>query len=210
MIPGCATVSKDGPRVLTFSSGDYSAAFDAAVHVAREHGLRPSIMDRETGIIETWPRHAGSLLEPWRTDNATFGETLTHTVNFERRRLRVEFVPADLSVPLPNPDDPTKAAAIPGSTRSNARLDLLKHDGPIEMRAWVYLEREFRPNQKIGDWTYSQTRYASDPVDIPDSRDTTTVAPGDWTPVGRDEAYERTLIAEIQRLLQPSSAAQGL
>jgi hypothetical protein len=199
---GCS-VAREGPRVLTFSAGDYTAAFDAAVAVAKEHKLQPVVMDRETGVIETRPRHAGSLLEPWRRDNGTLGDTMAHTINFERRRLRIEFVPAEFSAPTPDPSKPVLAAAIPGSTRAEGRFDLLRNPSPVEMRAWVYVEREFVPNQSIGDWTYSQTRTSSDPLDTPDPRDATTTSPGDWTPVGRDEAYERTIVAEIQRLLQP-------
>lgn len=198
----------DGPRVLTVHGPDYPAAFDAAVFVAKSHGLRPVVMDRGTGIIETHPRSSGSVLEPWRVDNRSLGQALGNTVNFERRRMRVEFVPADLNFPAPNPDQPVQSAALPGSDRAESRFDLIAYDGPVEIRAWVYVEREFRPNQQVGTWTQRQTRYADDPLDRQDAEDTTTEIAGTWTPVGRDEAYERTVMAEIRkRLLEPPAVA---
>ncbi len=187
-------------------SADYHAAFDAATQVASSHGLRPVVMDRGTGIIETAPRSAGSLLEPWRTDNAGLSDTLAHTVNYERRRMRVEFVPAGTNLPEPDPSKPVHAAAIPGTDRANERFDLLTYSGTLEMRAWIYVERQFRPNQRIGSWTRGQTKYSTDPLDKADPEDTTTSAPGEWTPVGRDDAYERTVMAQIQHRLAAAPA----
>lgn len=204
---GCSTT--DGPKVITVQAQDYHAAFDAATQVASSHGLRPVVMDRGTGIIETAPRAAGSLLEPWRTDNAGLSDTLAHTVNFERRRMRVEFVPAGTNLPEPDPSKPVQAAALPGTDRANARYDLLTYTGTLEMRAWVYVERQFRPNQRIGSWTRGQTKYATDPLEKGDPEDTTTTAPGEWTPVGRDDAYERTVMAQIQRSLAAAPASSS-
>lgn len=198
-VGGCTTV--EGPRVLTIHAPDYNAAFDAALDSAQAHGLRPVVTDRGTGIIETDARTSGSMLEPWRTDNSGFAQMVGNTINFERRRMRVEFVPADFTLPAPDPGAQVVGAALPGTTKAESRFDLLHHEGPIEIRAWVYVEREFRANQQIGSWTQRQTRYAGDPLDRQAPGDLTTIAEGTWTPIGRDEAYERTVMADIQRRL---------
>lgn len=204
-VAGCATPPQP-PRVLTVQPEDYPAVFDAAVQAARDNGLHPVVMDRQTGVIESAPRHTGSLVEPWRLDNDGLADGLAQTINFQRRRLRVEFVPADFSLPAPDPNQPVPGAAIPGSTRAEERFDLTRARGPVEMRTWVYLEREFRPNQRIGNWTLSQTRISIDPLDVPDLRDATTRADERWTPIGRDEPYERRIMAQIQQIVQRSGA----
>lgn len=203
---GCATHSQQ-ERVMTVTAADYPAAFDAALAVADSHGLKPVVMDRSTGIIETGARGTGSLLQPWRQDNNGLADGLAQTINFQRRRMRVEFVPVGLSLPAPDIDGAIQPAAIPGSTRAEQRFDLTTNKGPVEMRAWVFLEREFRPNQRIGNWTLVQTRYSRDPLEAPNPADQTTSMPGTWTPIGRDEAYERMVMAEIhERILPPSVA----
>src|SRR5437667_5116632 len=74
LISGCA--SPQGPDYLTIPASDYTAAFDAAMDAARIHGLPAVLRDRRAGVIETDPRIAGSVLEPWRTDNANFKQAL--------------------------------------------------------------------------------------------------------------------------------------
>ena len=90
-LTGCAT--EPVAPVLAMTHADYGRVFDAALEAARAEGMEPVVVDRELGVIETLPRTAGSLVEPWRTDNAGFDDMVAHTVNFERRRARFEFVP---------------------------------------------------------------------------------------------------------------------
>ncbi|MFM9145269.1 MAG: hypothetical protein ACKORL_07900, partial [Phycisphaerales bacterium] len=119
---------------------------------------------RDLGVIETTPRTAGSVVEPWRTDNADVEEMLAHTVNFERRRARFEFVPEGFAAPVPDPQAPSVGPGIPGSDRAEQRFDLMKAGGRIELRAWVYVDRAFLPNQSFGRWTLGETRYSTDPT----------------------------------------------
>lgn len=202
---GCA--APGGAPALTVEAKDYPATFDAALLAARDHRLQPVVTDRDLGIIETAPRNAGSLLEPWRTDNSGIDQSFAQTVNHERRRARIEFLPAGWAAPVPDPSAPVVEAAIPGTDRAEARVDLAREKGPIEMRVWVFVDRAFLPNQRIGDWTLSQMRYARDPLDRQDPQDTTTRSETKWTPIGRDQAYERRLADRIREILAERATA---
>ncbi len=198
-LAGCAAPSV--PPVLAFDRADYERVFEAAIESAREDGLEPVVADRDLGVIETTPRTAGSLVEPWRTDNADVEEMVAHTVNFERRRARFEFVPEGFAVPAPDPQGPSVGPAIPGSDRAEQRFDLMKAGGRIELRAWVYVDRAFLPNQSFGRWTLGETRYSTDPTQARRPDDPATAINTQWTPIGRDEPYEQRLMQRIHVLL---------
>ncbi len=196
---GCA--ADPAPPVLAFPRADYERVFDAAVETARVYRFRTVITDRELGVIETDARTAGSMLEPWRTDNDGIQDMMAHTVNFERRRVRFEFVPEAFSTPAPAADARAQGAAIPGSVRAEERFDLLTTKGTIELRAWVYVDRAFRPNQQIGRWTSGETHVSTDPTMTQDREDESTRIPTEWTPIGRDVPYEQRLMVSIRELL---------
>jgi hypothetical protein len=202
-LAGCA--SEPIPSVVDLSRSEYDRAFDAALEVARRDGLEPLVVDRSLGVIETDVRAAGSLLEPWRTDNAGVREMMAHTVNFERRRARFEFVPEPFGLPEPEPAKPSAGPALPGSDRAEGRVDLVKWQGPIQMRTWVMVDREFIPNQRVGRWTLGDTRTSYDPSQAADARDASTKSPTQWTPIGRDVQYERRLTEGVLRIVRPTA-----
>ena len=82
---GCAPGS-EGPELLVIPSSSYARAFDAADAVVREESMSPALRDRRGGVIETEPRIEGSVLEPWRDDNATAEQAWENTFAFQRRR----------------------------------------------------------------------------------------------------------------------------
>ena len=94
-------------RSFAFERPEYDRVFDAALESVRQAGLQPVVVDRELGVIETGPRTAGSILEPWRTDNDGIGDTMASTVNLQRRRARFEFVPEGFAAPEPRTDQPS-------------------------------------------------------------------------------------------------------
>ena len=206
-LAGCA--APPVPPVLAFDRADYDRVFDAAIESAREDGLEPVVADRGLGVIETTPRAAGSVVEPWRTDNDGFEEMLAHTVNFERRRARFEFVPQGFAAPVPDPQAAALGPAIPGSDRAEQRFDLEKAGGRIELRAWVFVDRAFLPNQSFGRWTLGETRYSSDPTQARRPDDPGTVIDTQWTPIGRDEPYEQRLMRRIHQLMAEAEAEAG-
>jgi len=189
---GCA--SSEGPAVLTIEPSQYEAAFAAAAEAARREGMPAILRDPHGGVIETSPRIAGSILEPWRGDNASFAQAVDNTVSFQQRRARFEFVPADHPpVELP----PTGALRGPDVAGLEARdIDLTRHDGPIEVRAIVSVESFHRPGLRRSTWSRRYTTQVQ--LLGPDE----ALPSGFWTPIARDEPAERRLLAAIQNVLQ--------
>ncbi len=190
------------PSVVDLRREDYERAFEAALDAASRDGLEPVVVDRSLGIIETDSRAAGSFLEPWRTDNAGLADTMSHTVNFERRRARFEFVPEPFDAAIGDPSTTIAGPALPGSDRAERRFDLESWKGPVQMRTWVMVDRQFRPNQRFGTWSLRSSTYSVDPLAAPDPRDPSTRAPTEWTPTGRDVQYERRLTARVLESLR--------
>lgn len=195
---GCA--GSKGPEMLAVPSEQYTLAFDAAVEAARLQGMPASLRDRRGGVIQTEPRFAGSLLEPWRTDNSDFTQANENTLNFQRRRTRFEFVPAGYQPPMtPAEQGLTGPDVVAGNV---PMTDLTAYHGELELRVWVYVERAFEPGVRYDPWSRSLTTKYKEIS--PDG----TVQKNDgliWTPVSRDQAYERRLLAAVQEmLLQPA------
>lgn len=185
-LPGCAAGSAGsgesgesggGPESIAIDSARYQAAFDAAIEAARARGMAPLLRDRRAGVIETEPALAGSLLEPWRTDGASFEQVLQNTIHFQRRRARFEFVPAG---------------------HDQATADLTEHHGPLELRVRVVLERMDQVGIRHNAWTRGATTtsviIAGDPVDQLPSQF--------WTPVARDPAMEQRLLAAVDEAMR--------
>lgn len=207
-LAGC--LATDGPRALTVASSQYPAAFDAAIAAAREQGFKPVVVDRTTGIVETDARHAGTLLEPWRVDNDGLGQSAANTLVKTRRRVRIEFTPQGWSPPPLSVDGTLKGPALPGSATDMARFDLQAWSGEIDMRVWVFLEQSSEPGVNLSSYSASlESRYTEvrgdgqTPTDQNGAPAPVTV----WNPVGRDEAYERTIGRAIADALSPGGLA---
>jgi hypothetical protein len=208
---GCASNS-DGPELLTVPAADYPAAFDAALEAARREGMPAALRDRRAGVIETNPCPAGSLLEPWRTDNASLDQATENTMAYQRRLARFEFAPAGMNPgaqapatqPLTGPD------FVSGG---EPPLDLSQAQGDLELRVWVYLERGSIPGLRRSTWTRSKTTqtqlvYPEGQADRIKGKERGMVV--NWTPVARDPDYERRLLRMVQEIManpQPQPAA---
>jgi hypothetical protein len=190
---GCATVT-EGPEFVPVQQGSYERAFDAACAVAREEGLIPEITDRRAGSIETQPRTAGSLLEPWAWQDLTASEVVEGTFGFERRRARFEFVPAGFRPIPPEATAPLAGPILPGSSRGTG-ADVASATGDLELRVSVSVERQFRPGYQGPAYTRSLGSFSTDVTRKDDPR-----APRDlsmWTPISRDERLERILLERV-------------
>ncbi len=190
---GCA--SAGGPQVLRIESRDYHAAFDAAVEAGRSHGMPPSMRDRRRGVVQTEPSISGSFIEPWRGAGDSWSERLENTLSFQRRRARFEFSPAGF-----RPAEP-QAEPLTGPDLFGTRtppVDLPGHEGPLELRVWVFIERASAPGLRRRTWTRRKTTRT-----IIVRPETGEVVPAVfWTPVARDPDLERRLLADVIRRLE--------
>jgi hypothetical protein len=199
MVSGCRNSPQPVPSVLVLDRKDYDRAFDAAIESARAAGMVTAVRDRQGGLIETEPRSAGTLLEPWRLDNSGVGQAAENTLAPHRRRARFEFISTDFIPPEPSPGGALRGPDL-DSVLGRAAAPLTEAGGPVELRVWVYLEQSFNPNMRHFLWTRQLTTQAFEVATPPDPRE--SVEPETlWTPVGRDEDYERRLMsAVVERL----------
>lgn len=201
VIGGCA--SNRGSHPLEINSQDYSKAFDAACSASTDVGMPPLVTDRVGGVIEGRPRLSGSILEPWRLDNANAQQFFENTINKQRRRVRFEFLPIDFKPPEPTGEGVLRGSVVPGSTIDEARsIDITNHTGEIEVRVWVYVEREFVPNLQRGAWSRVEKSFSNNPLLFESPTDNTTRSSGKWSPVGRDEPMEERLLAKVESTLK--------
>lgn len=197
-LSGCASTAVDAPEAPQFIAvphARYQQAFDAACAAAREQGLVPELADRQAGVMDTKPRLAGSVIEPWAWRDLDASDVVEGTFGFERRRAHFEFVPAGFRPTPPEGTAPLAGAALPGSARVS--------DGAPpeawELRVSVSVERQFRAGYQGPAYTRALGSYSRPPSDTAGSAAATGV-PRDasaWTPIARDERLERMLMARV-------------
>jgi len=202
-LAGCHTT--EGPAVLQIDGGDYDQAFAACLVVGRDMDMPPALADRGNGIIETEPRSMGSLIEPWRTDTSGLEQMAESTLQFQRRRVRFVFTPEGWEPEAIDGRSDFAGAAEPGSPADTARFDLETWRGPIELRTRVFIERGFTPGIRTSTWSSALSTMTTEPARKGPADDSTR-SPTQWTPIGRDEAAERTITARVRALLE----AQGV
>jgi hypothetical protein len=198
---GCA--KSPGPDLLHIDAASYHDAFDAAMEASRAHGLPLALRDRRGGVIETEPAPAASILEPWHSDNATMGQSLENTIAYQRRRARFEFAPAaaapaaaDLSASSdPQDDDPDGPDLLGVETRD---LDLTAYDGELELRVRVIVERAHTMGVRRSTWSRRSTSRGT----IDSATSDGEIPSSFWTPVARDEAFERRLLVAVDNALR--------
>ncbi|MEM7227702.1 MAG: hypothetical protein AAF432_02700 [Planctomycetota bacterium] len=200
MLIGCAS-TPEGPSVLTVEPAEYGRAFDVALATARDAGMTAELLDRRGGVIETRPRIAASVLEPWSSDISSLSQAVEHTLSQHRRFVRFEFEPVGFS----GTGDPDALLAGPAVAIGDIdSIDRTRTDRTLELRVWVYLQQVSRPGQRRSTWSRqmsSETR--SGPPNQGEE-----LLPGEWwTTTSRDTDFERRLLAEIERRI--ASPASG-
>jgi hypothetical protein len=205
---GCVSDSS-GPEVLTVSAAEYPQAFDAAAEVARRAGMPAALRDRRGGVIETQPNVAGSVLEPWRADNASLDQAVENTVAYQRRRARFEFAPAGATPAGESP--PSSTQPLPGpdviGAGEETTVDLSQVQGNLDLRVWVFIERADVPGVRRSTWTRSKTTQSM--LVYPEGmKERPKGIVINWRPVARDPDYERRLLREVHELLAQQAAQE--
>ena len=196
---GCATPGPQASSSIKIEGVEYSTCFEEVLLVARDAGMPPVLRDRAGGLVETSPRICGSIFEPWRQDNAGLAGGIENTIAFQRRRARFEFVPADFDPPPVADSERLTGPPMPGSSLAISR-DLRDHEGPVELRVWVYIERSFRPGMQNPTWTRSMTTFSQDPLVRQRLNERGGLSDqSEWTPVRRDLFYENRLIEAFKK-----------
>ncbi len=186
---GCASTST-GPGVLVIESSNYAAAFDAAASVVRADGMKPAVMDRRGGYIHTDPAAAGSLVEPWKPRASSPRQALENTMTLQRRTARFEFRPAGVEE-LPNTDVGKLAGP---ALLTGLDVDLTTYEGPIEVRVWVYVDRQYKRGIRRGTWSLSTETVTKE---LPADSLWEQTPSRFWVPMTRDVARERALLASV-------------
>jgi hypothetical protein len=210
VLTGCGEGIKSSPgSSLGLAGLQYDICFEEVIQIASDSGMPAIVRDRAGGLVETSPRLCGSVFEPWRQDNADFGETIENTIALQRRRARFEFVPANFVPPPLSDPSVLDGSPLPGST-NDTLFDLRSYEGVLELRVWVYIERAFTPGLRNGTWSRSQLSFSSDPL-APERlklESGATVDLSRWTPLRRDTAYEQRLVEVIRTRFSKLSAGE--
>jgi hypothetical protein len=193
-LAGCS--SPGGRDVLRIEPGQYGAAFEAAVQVARDAGMPAMFRDRRGGIIETEPAIAPSLLEPWHLDGATVCTRLENTLALQRRRMRFEFTPAAFRDATTAHDEGLEGPDL--LVLDGGETDLTRVDAPLELRVRVILEQAHEPGLRHDTWSRRLTTRTKILLDgeEPRSLDKTF-----WTPIARDRDFEHRMLAQVGKAL---------
>lgn len=199
LLAGCSA-APDGPTVLVIEPDQYAEAFEAVLAASDKHGFEPMLRDRRRGIIETRPVVSPSMFEPWKTGPYSSEQIAANTANLQRRRLRWEFAPRDIPIAPDNGESGTRDLL---ELRHNP-VDLTNTDLAIELRVAVFIERAHSPGTRPSVWTTSDATQAV----VIDPETGSPVERSFWTPIARDERYERLLLAALQQqLASPSEPA---
>jgi hypothetical protein len=206
---GCGS----GPdlEVLVIQPHQYQAAFHAALEAAHDERLDPIVRDIRTGVIETEPTVAASLLEPWRVEPTGLDQRFENTIAMRRRFARFEFSPAGSTGRSAR--SPLAEARADGADPLGLGAplpDLTAAEGPIELRIWVFLEQATRPGLRRGTWTRRSTTQAAVyrpglDADIDEEPLPRLV----WTPVSRDPAMETHLLNEVRKSLSRTTEREA-
>jgi len=191
-------------NVFALDHSEYPQVFDTAVALAADEGMLADLRDRDGGIIQTRPKVAGSLLEPWDWPRGSPQAALDATVAYQRRRVRFEFIPSGFRpAPLQEPESlrGMQTPGGPADAASSGAVDLAAYEGPMELRVWVYVEQAFTPHLQRSTWTFSQTSFARDPMRQAAGADGTTRDRSIWTPIARDHQMEAMLLAKLRERL---------
>ncbi len=190
VLSGCSS-SVTGLDVIVLDSHNYTAVFDAAVAAADAEGMNPVLLDRRGGIIATEPAVAGSFVEPWKPKPSTSRQGLENTLAMQRRTARFEFAPIETMPVLGMDDD----VLIGPNLLTTTGQDLTKYEGKLELRVWVYVERQYTQGIQRGTWTLGSESITQV---LPEEEPWEQIPGTFWVPINRDVAREKMFLGTIE------------
>jgi hypothetical protein len=89
---GSLTPGQDSTAIAQPATGPtFEQAFDAARKVLGSHGFELERVDAVSGVISTAPKSSAGLATPWDLDQTTFKQEMDDFLNYQERRVRIEF-----------------------------------------------------------------------------------------------------------------------
>lgn len=187
-LTGCAP----GPiGRLELRNVEYDRVFDAAVAALRDQRFTLDRVDRRLGVITTRPRAASSVIEPWKADNSTPGQAIESTLHYQRRLMRIEFLP------LGGIEPATGAQAMPPFGQVSPAEPLFipaEHPGTLVLSVRCIVERSHRPGLQVDTVAVRRSNVTLDP-----SLSERGVARQFWEPVARDAHMETRFKHRVMR-----------
>lgn len=163
----------------TVSTDSFDRVFLASIDVLRDWRYVVNRKDRRQGIVSAAPRIASSVAEPWQPDATRSDRAWESTINFQRRRIRIEIAPTDPATVVESNGGPVSA---------------------YQLNVVCELDRRYYPPQQLTSAAVTKIRFTNSRSVRKPIRTEAGVEEAYWAPAGRDHAFERELAnAIIQR-----------
>jgi len=185
---GCVNYSRpiaqEAP--LTPAQRNFEAVWNASVAVLRDYRFTVAVQDRRDGMIATAPLVGKQWFEFWRKDAARLEDVLENSIQTIYKTATVTI--------RPDPNDPDKYVAA-------VRVELARSDkGGRVITDTSEAFSLFLPTGTLGAWLTGFGRTAEEEAEetVTGKAGRYRVNPATWrVPIGRDEALERRMAAEI-------------
>lgn len=185
-LPGCSTtpqmeLAEIKPVVVTVD--DYPKAFEIAIATLKTEYFLIDRQDRRFGVITTKPRDSTTVFEPWGHGKVNGLNTLTATLNKQRRAVRIIFMPLTINDDISNDNNkPTPEG--------------------YQIKTEVLVQQRQHPTSPLTSAVVSATSYRSryryvSSTEIQDAG----VIESYWQDLGRDKDHEAVILKRIAKSL---------
>lgn len=195
VLAGCQTAPEaavegdpghDTRNRLDVTTDSFDRVFLASVDVLRDWRFVVNRKDRRQGIVSAAPRTAAAAFEPWQPDAFRSDRTWDSTVNYQRRRVRIEIAPTDPATVVESNGGPVSA---------------------YQLNVVCELDRRYYPPQQLTTAAVTKIQFTNSRTVRKPVRTEAGVQEAYWQPVGRDGGFERALAAAIMRRAAPPIVA---
>jgi hypothetical protein len=188
---------------LRIPPGRYALAFDAARDALRDHRFDLNRVDGHAGVISTYVKPSAGLLSPWDGEQSSLGQEVEDLLNYQQRRVRVTFEPAE--PPAPAPAEPGAAGVEPSSPGDSGGSDIptLARSAETIMRIRVTVERIHRPTWRPDPSSVNLSTRSNDP-----DLGRRGLRPSYAVPVADDRALAARLVEDVRRRMAAARPAR--